>query len=85
MLKRILQMSAMVLAIGIGSGAAFAVTEEDLAAPPGSFTSDMTAPANPRIRGLHGAPPRLCAAHARTHDAPRGAGTVAGYRRAIRS
>ena len=49
MLKRILQMSAMVLAIGIGSGAAFAVTEEDLAAPPGSFTSDMTAPANPRF------------------------------------
>ena len=49
MLKKILQMSALTIGIALTASAAFAVTEEDLAAPPGSFTSDMTAPVNPRF------------------------------------
>lgn len=66
MVKKILQMSAMVLAIGIGSGAAFAVTEEDLAAPPGSFTSDMPAPVNPGLAAFMARHPGF-AQHMREH------------------
>ena len=52
-LKKILQMSALasVLAIAMALPAA-AATEEDAAAPVGSFTSDMSAPMNPRFEAF---------------------------------
>ena len=74
MLKKILQASAIasVLAIGFVLPASAAVySEEDAAAPVGSFTSDMAAPMSPRF---HGAASGICPAYARTHDAPRGVG-----------
>ena len=52
-LKKILQASAIasVLAIGFAlpAGAAVIQSEEDMAAPAGSFTSDMARPVNPRF------------------------------------
>jgi len=51
-LKKILQTSAVVsvLAIGFGLPASAAVySEEDAAAPVGSFTTDMTVPMSPRF------------------------------------
>jgi hypothetical protein len=54
-LKKILQASAVasVLALGFALPASAAVyTEEDAAAPVGSFTSDMTAPMSPRVQAF---------------------------------
>jgi hypothetical protein len=66
MLKKILRMSVLTLGIGLTASAAFAVTEEDLAAPPGSFTSDMTAPVNPRFAAFLARHPGF-AQHMREH------------------
>ena len=55
MLKKILQASAVasVLAIGFGLPAGAAVySEEDAAAPVGSFTTDMAAPMSPRFQAF---------------------------------
>jgi len=53
MLKKMLQMSAIVLAIGTAlPAAAVAYSEEDAAAPPGSFTSDMAVPMSPRFEAF---------------------------------
>ena len=60
MLKKIVQISALAsaLALGIGMPAsvAFAYSEEDMAAPQGSFTSDMPVPVGTRMhdRALRG-------------------------------
>ncbi|HEY2837151.1 MAG TPA: hypothetical protein VGI89_11330 [Rhizomicrobium sp.] len=55
MLKKILQASAVasVLVIGFGLPASAAVySEEDAAAPVGSFTSDMAVPMSPRFEAF---------------------------------
>jgi hypothetical protein len=55
MLKKMLQMSvlASVLAMGMALPASAAVySEEDAAAPAGSFTSEMAAPMSPRFEAF---------------------------------
>jgi hypothetical protein len=45
MLKRIAQISSLTLIMGLAAGLAASASEEDAAAPAGSFTSHMTLPA----------------------------------------
>jgi hypothetical protein len=57
MLKKIIQVSSLVFTLAVASGisanaATFGVNEEDAAAPAGSFTSAMEAPASPNFTAM---------------------------------
>ena len=45
MLKKIVQISSLALLVALSAGLPASASEEDLAAPAGSFTSDMAIPA----------------------------------------
>ena len=56
MLKKIVQVSSLSLMVALGAALPAIASEEDIAAPVGSFTSDMAVPASqfgPQF-GVHG-------------------------------